>query len=141
MSRRVKSGSLLLLTIGVAGAALLAAGCGGSVKSDDAGMCAALLCGQVEVARPVAAGSCTFVTGCPPDAHVTGMSVFVGGQLVPMDPTLIEGWNFTDTSMSAFVLYGQACADALTDAGTGGVTNVWQCELALGPWRRRCTGS
>ena len=129
----------LMITIA---AASFASGCSsGSVKSDDAGMCA-FVCGEVEVARPVAAGSCTFVTGCPWDANVTGMSVFVAGQLVPMDPTLTEGWNFTDFSMSAFVLYGQACSDALTsDAGTASVSNVWQCEVAARPRRLRCEHS
>jgi len=140
-----------------ASAALLALGCGGSLMRDDAGAtglggtsgtaggrggagggagqatdggsdqssCTAL-CGRVE--RAVRAdGSCMYVLSCSLVGDFTGLAVLVDGQPLPRDASRVEGWDYTDTSMSAFELFGQVCMDVLNNGASVDVSYL--CEL------------
>ena len=68
-------------------------------------------------------GSCTYVLAEPaPAGDIARVFVFVSGLQVPMDPTRTNGWDYNDAWMSAFTLYGQACADAMSDGGYVDIT-------------------
>lgn len=136
-------------------AALLALGCGGSLARDDAGAtglggasgaaggrggagagqatdggsdqssCTAL-CGRVERGLR-ATGNCVYVVSCPAVGDFTGLAVLVDGQAVPRDGSHVEGWDYTDASMSAFELFGQVCMDVLNNSASVDVSYL--CEL------------
>jgi hypothetical protein len=116
---------------GVAGAGVSGtAGAGGASPVADAGsdqLSCVAVCGQVTGVPPEAVTNCRYPLRCSPPPGATGMVVFVNGQTVPQD--LTEGWSYIDAPMSAFQLYGQACADA---SASGGLVDVdYLCEVAL----------
>ena len=78
---------------------------------------------------PEVAASCRYPLRCSPPLGATSLIVFVNGQPVPQDPTLIEGWSYDDATRSAFQLYGQACVDAGTNVAS--VDIDYLCEVAL----------
>jgi hypothetical protein len=84
------------------------------------------VCGKVTRIGPDLVGGCTFTLPCSPPNAVTGIYVFEGGLMLPEDPTMTEGWEYTDGLMSGFQLYGQACASA----SSGFVEYDYTCELA-----------
>ena len=127
---------------GAAGAAGAAGGGGaggaGAGPATDAGSDRSSCVGACGMVTGLAVTSgCTFNVLCSPPPGSTGVAVFVDAQLVPRDSTLTEGWYYTDSSMSAFQLYGQACTAVL--ANSAPVDFVYLCEVALAP--RRCSTS
>jgi hypothetical protein len=60
------------------------------------------------------------------DAGVASISVTTGngGAVVPEDP--INGWSYTDATMSSIVLNGSACTDVMNGADTG-ITITYDC--------------
>jgi hypothetical protein len=85
------------------------------------------VCGMVTGVLPQGVTTCTYPFVCSPPPGFTSLIVFVNGQVVPQDQTLTEGWSYTDATMSALQLYGQACVDARS---SGGFVDVdYLCEL------------
>jgi hypothetical protein len=105
--------------IGAGGAAGAAGGGGaasdaGSDASDD-GSCRAT-CGFVGGVLAASADACLFTVPCPAIGDFVRLAVFVDAMALPRDPTHTQGWDYTDATMSAFTLYGQACLDAQAGA-------------------------
>lgn len=97
-------------------------GAGGAAADGGPDPACGMTCGRVEGIVSTD-GNCTYVLRCPGLlGDFTRMFVFVDGMQVPMDATGTDGWAYTDASMSAFRLYGQACADATGDAGFVDIT-------------------
>lgn len=110
------------------GGAMGTGGSGGSNVVVDASCLPA--CGRVMDMVSATDGSCTYQLPCPlsAGADFTGLAVLVNGQSVPMDPT--DGWSYTDGTLSAFQLHGQACLDATNaEAGVASVAVSYLCEL------------
>jgi hypothetical protein len=72
------------------------------------------LCGMI--ARVQVDATCTFTIRCPPIGDFTGLAISIDGVEIARDPA--TGWEYTDDTMSAVVLHGQACSDALSGAAT-----------------------
>jgi hypothetical protein len=102
-------------------------GAGGQATDggSDQSSCTAL-CGRVERALR-ATGNCMYVVSCPAVGDFTGLAVLVEGQAVPRDASHVEGWDYTDASMSAVELFGQVCMDVLSNGASVDVSYL--CEL------------
>jgi hypothetical protein len=124
MGRRAKSGSLLLAALAL-GCGSTTSGLGDAGGSDQAASCVGV-CGMVTGILPDVPQGCTFTPPCSPPNAFTGLIVFVEGQVVPEDPTMTEGWEFTDIVTATFQLYGQACGSAASTF----VDYDYTCELA-----------
>ena len=115
---------------GTAGGRGDAGGGAGAGQATDGGSdqssCTAL-CGRVERGLR-ATGNCMYVVSCPAVGDFTGLAVLVNGQAVPRDASHVEGWDYTDASMSAFELFGQVCMDVLNNGASVDVSYL--CEVA-----------
>jgi hypothetical protein len=102
--------------VGAGGRAGAGGGAGAAVDAgSEQGSCRAM-CGFVGGVVAPSADACTFTVPCPAIGDFIRLAVFVDARQVPTDPTHTEGWAYTDGSMSAFTLYGQACLDAQAGA-------------------------
>lgn len=81
-------------------------------------------CGLAETMR--VAGTCRYLIHCPPEGDSSAITVVVGGQEIAWDTTRSAGWDYTDSTMSAIDLYGQACQDLLAGRVTM-VSVVYRC--------------
>jgi hypothetical protein len=66
---------------------------------------------------------CRYVTNPVPDPG--RVSVWLGGQRVPRDPTRLTGWDWHRVEAGEFVLYGDACQAAQRDGAR--VTTRYDC--------------
>ncbi|MBI5513747.1 MAG: VWA domain-containing protein [Deltaproteobacteria bacterium] len=66
---------------------------------------------------------CRYVTNPVPDPG--RVSVWIGGQRVPRDPTRLTGWDWHRVEAGEFVLYGDACQAAQRDGAR--VTTRYDC--------------
>jgi hypothetical protein len=73
--------------------------------------------------------SCTYLTPSAP-TDPNAISVTVGGQSVPRDPTHQNGWDWVDQAYGQLQFYGAACTALSNDAGTGAMTvsGVVRCQ-------------
>jgi hypothetical protein len=81
-------------------------------------------------------GSCAFEIGPPPSPYLErrAIDVFLGQDLVPHDPSRMNGWDYLAADDSSFELFGPACdlftanadggIDGGMDGGTGGELRV-----------------
>ncbi len=77
-----------------------------------------------------ASSSCTFALGAPPtDDGRTGpdrITVFVDGVPLPRDTAHAGGWDYTDATKAAIILYGGACS-GITSGASHAVTVAFTC--------------
>jgi len=85
------------------------------------------VCGAASLAA-IPLGGCTFQVPCTP-ADFSRFSVMVNGVPVPRDQTHANGWDYPDTAMTSFRLFGPPC-DSVTN---GTSTSVTVDELCAGP--------
>jgi hypothetical protein len=62
-----------------------------------------------------------------PDTSNSAINVFTSDGLVPRDPSGVDGWNYTDATLTAIEFYGPAC-DAIRAGQTGPVTITYHCS-------------
>ena len=119
--------AIAFVTVTVIAAGAAAAGCGGSLATSDAGTDTGTFSDPCLAPVPVQSmpeAACRFVIPPPPCDIADRMHIGVrlNGTELARDPTHLNGWDYTDTTLNLFEIYGPGC-DAIT-AGMPAVVEV-----------------